>query len=160
MSDVHPSDPWKSDADVTDMTATDLEASRGRHTRVSDPDRDLHLYLETIVRHSDLPNWNYAADRALRVELGHIIDNWEVDFERADYDIAYTIPPVGWLDQQDFEQLEIVDESEVADAERTIGFNTPEEVVEMAKAAVEYGAYETMSELVKTGAKRLCGHAE
>jgi len=160
MSDTHPAYLWKEGVDVTELTATDLEATRGRHTRVSDPDRNLHRYLETIVRNTDLPNWNYAADRALRVELAHIIDNWEVDFERADYDIAYTIPPVGWIEQQDFEQLEIVDESEVADAERTVGFNTPEEVVEMAKDAVKQGAYETMSELVKAGAKRLSGHAE
>lgn len=177
MSDVI-MDRWRGDADIMDLTAKDLEEGRSQYTRVSDSSRELHLLLELLQRRLGLENWSQAADIALRIELAHAIDNYQIDFSREDYEIAYMIPPVGYVDElldsstelliledsdvepQQWKDFLPLDESDIDDDHRTIGFSTTETVHTMAKDAVEREAYETVSEIVKTGVKRLLGHLE
>jgi hypothetical protein len=151
-------EPWASDADIMDLTDTDIEAKRTMHTKISDTSGELHRLVETLRRHEGLDARSATCDRALRVELAHAIDNHLVTFDRDTHDVAYTIPPAGWLQQRVFSEVTLLDEGEMNVDTRAIGFTTPDVVHDMARDAVDNDeAYETLSEIVMNGTKRLLG---
>jgi len=148
-------DPWAEGVDVMKKTDTDLEASRNTYTRVTDPERTLHRYVRTLTETTGLSR-SEALDRGLRVGLADVIDSRVTTITREQFDVAYTIPPAGWLVRQPLPELELVDESVIED--RTLGFALPSVVKEMAEAVVEDGGAETVSALVRRGCAILVGH--
>lgn len=163
MEDID--EPWSADATITDLTDTDLQAARNAYSEVSDPTRELHQLVGTLLAQCELEDASALCDRALRIEVAYAIDNnvvsfvrlGYVPFTRSDYDVAYMIPPKGWVQNHEFPERELVSQSEVEDMDRTIGFSTTPTVKQMAKQAVEYGAYETISKLVIAGLRRMAG---
>jgi hypothetical protein len=149
--------PWAADADVRDMTDTDIVATRSYNTKVSDTSHELHHLIETLRREQGLDTQSATADRALRVELAYTIDERRVKFSREDFDVAYTIPPASWVQEQMFPTVDVLDEDEVDVSGRTLGLTTPSVVREMVDTATDNGPYETMTEMVKQGAKRMLG---
>jgi len=149
--------PWKDDIDFRELTDRDLQASRNRYSKVSDTSRELHVLLETLRQQHEFMNLSETIDYVLRVELSHAIDEWAVDFDHKDYDIAYTIPPVAYVTDREYEDVPLVDESDVDTDDRAISLSTVPVVYTMAQDAVEQDAYETVTDLVIQGAKRLLG---
>lgn len=158
MVDVE--DPWQQDVSVTELTDTDIQVARNQQTRVADSGYELHRLVETLRQAEDLPDWGMTCDRALRVELAAGIDAYDIQFSREDYDIAYTIPPVGWIADREWETVDLVDEDDVDVSDRTIGFSTPPVVHTMAKDALDEGAYNTLTEMVETGVMRMLGRLD
>jgi hypothetical protein len=149
--------PWAADADVRDMTDTDIVATRSYNTKVSDTSHELHRLVETLRREQGLDTQSATADRALRVELAYTIDERGVKFSREDFDVAYTIPPASWVQERMFPTVDVLDEDEVDVSGRTLGLTIPSVVREMVDEATDNGPYETMTEMVKMGAKRMLG---
>lgn len=158
MPQTDVTNPWTDGVGVRDLTDTDLEASRVKSTRVSDPEYELHRFVETLRRHWGLDNWSQTIDRAVRVELAHAIDFYGVSFSRGDFDVAYTIPPLGYVDDVEYSRLDLVDESAVDTDDRTIGASVPPVVFAMMQAALAEGYAETLSGFVKQAVRRQCGH--
>lgn len=155
MSDV--SDLWQTDVDIRELTDSDLEAARNKYTRISDAGRNLHNLLATVIDEYSLDNRSEAADCALRIELAAAIDDYDVLFSHDDYDIAYTIPPVGWVGDQEFETVSLVDADDVDSDERAVGFSTAPVVFEMAQDAIQQGSYDNLSDIVACGLRRMLG---
>jgi hypothetical protein len=151
--------PWKDDVDVMELTDTDLEASRTKNTGVSDPSRELHLLVETLRRRWDFENRSATIDRAVRIELTHAIEEYEVPFEHADFDVAYTIPPLEWVRGRTYDTMSILDEEAVSEESRTIRFSTPPAAFEMIQAAIEEGYAENLTEFVRQSVRRQLGHS-
>lgn len=149
--------PWTDGVEITDYTHTDLEASRTKTSKVSDPDGELHVFVETLHQYDELATVSETLDRALRVELAAVLDSGDVLFERDQYDVAYTIPPRGWLAEQTFEIVDLVAEGEVDTEERVISFSMPPVVYEMAQDVLDEGVYVSFTELVGAGVRRLLG---
>jgi len=154
MEDV--TEPWQSGVDIMSLTDTDLESPRNKSTRIANSSRELHRMVETLARAQDL-DWSATCDRALRIELAHAIDNYEVSFTHEEYDVAYTIPPISWIDDHEPVDGALVDSTDVADEDRTIGFSTAEVVFEMAQQAIHEGAYESLTDVVTSGIERQLG---
>jgi hypothetical protein len=152
-------EPWASEAGVLDLSDADLEASRSKNTRVSDPDRDMHLMIGAIVRETGL-NRSQAIDRALRVGLAALIDNRAVPFDRDTFDVAYSIPPASWLTQQTFRTLDLPTNEELPESidnsDPGLGYSTSSVVHEMAKRAADETG-ETVSGIAIRGARILTG---
>jgi len=167
--------PWAEGVDVVKKTDTDLEASRDAYTRVTDPERTLHRYVRTLcvssneetrVADSDESaeieatglSRSEVLDRGLRVGLADVIDSRETTITREQFDVAYTIPPAGWLIRQSLPELELVDEDETDDMDRSLGFALPSVVKEMAEAVIaDSSSVETLSALVRRGCAILVG---
>jgi len=148
---------WAPDVGVTEMTDTDLVASRSENTNVSDPEYELHQLCATAMEHFDLPNTSFTLDYALRVELARLIDGDELSFGRDDFDVKYTIPQVGWFDQQEYETVELIPMDDVDTSERAINFSMPPVVFNMALRAVDEGVTDTLSGLCIMGLEILLG---
>jgi len=185
--------PWAEGVDVVKKTDTDLEASRDAYTRVTDPERTLHRYVRTLcvssneetrVADSDESaeieatgmSRSEVLDRGLRVGLADVIDSRETTITREQFDVAYTIPPAGWLVRQSLPEcvasdkatrtrvterdaeMELVDEDETDDMDRSLGFAFPSVVKEMAEAVIaDSSSVETLSALVRRGCAILVG---
>jgi len=171
--------PWEGGVDVTEMTDTDIQASRTEGMAVIDPDGYIRRLIETYRRASDLSSQSAVCDRALRVELAHAIDSYDVTFSREDFDlthsqrdvseiadtlrvsdnVAYTIPPVGWVGdhEDDWEEVEILSEDEVELGDRRVSFTTAPVVHDMAKEATELGEYRLIKDVLIAGLERLLG---
>lgn len=145
------------DFDFTNLTDTDLEARRSKYTKISDSKYELHQMLETLRRKWGLDNMSEAGDRVLRIELAHMIDSYTVQFTHEDYNVAYTIPPLEWIHDQEYEHTELVDIDEIDTSDRTIGISTPDVVYEMTQKALETSSYNTITEIVRSGTRRLLG---
>jgi hypothetical protein len=149
--------PWAEGVDVLKKTDTDLEASRHDYTRVTDPERTLHRYVRTLVEATGMSR-SEVLDRGLRVGLADVIDSRETTITREQFDVAYTIPPAGWLVRQSLPEIELVDMDETDDMGRALGFALPSVTKEMAEAVVADGGAETVSALVRRGCAILLGH--
>ncbi len=152
---MHVTDPWQRDVAVTDLTDTDLTATRTAPLAVSDPDGEYHRKAEALVNAQLLDEYSAICDRAARIELAYAIDNYVVEFSRDDFDVAYTIPPVGWV--EDMETYDVSIPTEMAVEERQINMTTAPVVESMVEAAVEEDAYETKSAVVQRGLDRQLG---
>jgi len=145
------------------FTDADLEQSRTKYTRIANGNRDLHALLHTLRRREGLDNVSKTLDRALRVELAHAIDNYDVTFEHEDWGVRYLIPPVTWLHEQDYgtqSPVDLQDPPENDEYDRTIGFTTTPIVFEMAQAAIDEGAYDSLSNIVEAGIRRMLGRLD
>jgi len=172
-------EPWAHEATVLDLSDTDLEASRSVNTGVSDPERNLHRLVGTIAVRESL-TVSEAIDRSLRVALASVLDHasadadavsssWQgqesdshtVPFTRDTFDVAYSIPPNGWLTRQRFTRQELVDDADLPEPiqleKPNLIYSTSPVVHEMAKRTVDAGATETISALVIAGARILLG---
>lgn len=145
-------DPWRRGVDVSDLTDTDLTATRTAPLAVSDPDGEYHRKAAALRTEQSLENDSAVCDRAVRIEIAHAIDNYVVEFSRDDFDVAYTIPPVGWVRQMETYPVEIPTDMTVED--RQINMTTAPVVKSMIEAAVEEGPYETKSAIVQHGLDR------
>jgi len=155
MDDV--AQQWADDPDVTEMTDTDLVASRRDNSNVSDPSQKLHRLLQTVRNGYDYPDTSWTLDTALRVELARLIDTDSVSFGHEDFDVRYTIPPTGWVKQQRFEKLPVVNEEELDLTDRAYNFSSPPVVMWMADRVVDEGIYSSVSDTVKAGLQVLAG---
>lgn len=155
MDDV--AQQWADDPDVMDMTDTDLTASRRQNANVSDTDRELHQLAQTALEHYEYPNVSWTLDTALRIELARLIDSDSVSFGREDFDVKYTIPQQDWYSEQEFEQVELVEEDDLTLTDRSINFSTAPVVMEMTNRVVHEGVYETISATVVAGLKTMLG---
>ena len=127
--------PWREDVDVTEFTERDLTANRSQQSAVSAVD-DLPLLVESVRRGWKLPDVPFTIDFIIRVELARVIDNYEVSFSREDYDIAYMIPPVGYV-EDNIDTVPAVDAETVHYDERSMHYFTTPTVFEMMNDAVE-----------------------
>lgn len=150
-------EPWAAGTDVTDLSHTDLTSTRTSNSKVSDPSRELHRLVETLRRQQDLPSASETIDRALRVELAWALDQGNVPFTRADVGILYLVPPQGWVADQDFEDIPLVDPEDVPDNGRSISFSTAPTCFEMAQAAIDEAEYENLTDVVRHGVERMLG---
>jgi hypothetical protein len=142
------------DLDIREYSDTDLEASRTFSSRLYDSSGHLHGVLDTYVTHSDVEDRSAAADRALRVELAAWLDSTGPVHQRGDFDVAYTIPPDGWVAANCPQAApETVVEAN-ADAPH-VNFTTAEVVNEIATAAIDTGAFESTTTVVEAGLKQM-----
>lgn len=148
--------PWDNAA-IEEYTDLDLESSRDYNTAAYDSEGDLRRAAETLRQSETLDNLSGTLDRALRVELAWLIDEEKVNFSRDDFNVAYLIPPKGWVSEQTFQYQKLVDESEVGNDAR-IHFSTPHIVWDMLQEAIEVNEYETITEAVTSGVFRMLGH--
>jgi len=156
---------WAPDVTVQEMTDTDLVSNRADSQNVSNRNRDLLRGAETLRRREGHEDTSFTLDWATRIEHARTIDAGGVPFTRQDWDVQYTIPPEGWVedtyggtDDYDVQHTELVP-AEAVDADTpTVHFSTATVLLEMSKAAVAEGAYPTVSDLVYTGVLRLLGH--
>lgn len=148
---------WRSGVGVRDLTDTDLQSSRNESMAVSDSTGETHVLIETLKRAQNMDTWSAVCDRALRFELAHAIDNYDVSFDRSDFDVQYTIPPVGWVEDQEPLDAKLVPPPEVDTDDRVIHFSTAPVVAEMTVEAVEEGSYETQKSVVEHGLRRQLG---
>lgn len=155
MDDV--AQQWAGDPDVTEMTDTDLTASRRENQNISDTSRYLHRLAETVMAVNEYPDISWTLDTAIRIELARLIDNDEVSFGRDDFDIKFTIPQKGWLSQQDYDEALLKEEDELENTERNLYFSLPPTVEDMAKRVVFEDKYETITAVVVSGLEVLAG---
>jgi hypothetical protein len=153
-------EPWASEADVLDLSDTDLEASRMNTSGVSDPDRELHRLIGTYMHHEGVPV-SVAIDRALRVQLAYLLDSHLVPFTRDTFDVAYSLPPSGWLTRHRFPTRDLLELNELPEATNPedpgLSYSTSPVVREMVERAIKNTDIETISEFAKLGARRLVG---
>jgi len=172
-------DLWASDAGVLDLSDTDLEASRMCTSGVSDPDRELHRLIGTYMDHTG-GSVSSSIDRALRVQLATLLDHasasadavsssrrsresddHEVPFTRDTFDVAYSIPPSGWLKRNRFPTLELLELDELPEAtnpeDPALIYSTSPVVREMVERAIETTDIDTISEFAIRGARLLVG---
>lgn len=152
--------PWWP-SDIRLVTDRDLESKRYARGGLSDPSAYAAQLVETARRSEGLETTSATIDRALRVELAYLIDSRSVTFDRDTYDIAYLIPPRGWVSQQQWDEQELVITSDLPEdldpEERSMPFTTAEVVYEMLQDAVAETDHETLSELIRNGLERLVG---
>jgi len=153
-------DLWASEADVLDLSDTDLEASRMNTSGVSDPDRELHRLIGTYMQHEGVPV-SVAIDRALRVQLATLLDDHGVPFTRDTFDVAYSIPPSGWLQRHRFPKRELLELDALPEATNPedpgLSYSTSPVVREMVERAIETTDIDTISEFAIRGARILVG---
>lgn len=145
---------WAGDPDVTEMTDTDLITSRRDNSNVSDPSRELHRLAEAVNEHYGYDDFSWTLDTALRHELARLIDSDEVSFGRDDFDVKYTIPPEGYVAQQDYDKIDV---SEDSDLDRAINFSTAPVVLGMADRVVHEKKHDSISATVRAGLRLLAG---
>jgi len=155
------SEPWDCEASVLDLTDTDLQASRSAQGIASDPSRELHRLTETYRRHAELDTRSGVLDRAVRVQTAAMLDDPDIEtgFTRETYDVAYTIPPEGWVAEyvDTADPIPRIEEHEVADDDREIVFSTAPVVSEMYKRLAD-NHDQMYSGFVKAGVARLLGY--
>jgi len=149
--------PWKDGVDVMKLTDTDLETSRTKSTSVADTSLELHRLVETLRRHWGMEAWSDTVDRGVRIELTHAIDNYDVSFDHSDFDVAYTIPPLGWTDGREYPVVDLVPVDDVDTDSRYVRYSTPPVVWEMIQAAIDDGYVETATEFVERAVVRQLG---
>lgn len=155
MDDI--AERWAPDIGVTEMTDTDLTSSRRENTNCSDPSHELHRLCNAVKNAYDFSNESATLDYALRIEIAHCLNKDVLSFGREDFDVRYTIPPVEWLEQQDFDELTLPDENEIEIEHRNLNYSLPPVVFDMTARAVDEGEYETLSTVVITGLRRVAG---
>jgi|AntDeeMetagen192_2_1112575.scaffolds.fasta_scaffold10164_1 hypothetical protein len=151
-------EPWDEAQEVTDYTDTDLQYSRSYSTRVRDPEFEIHRLTETVRQLFELDNWSDTLDTALRVEIADAIDNQRTWITRDQFDVAYMIPPRGWVEQENFTEQELVDESDIDTDDPYIGYSAPETTRTMMDKTIDEGLYETKTEVIVSGLRRILGH--
>lgn len=144
------------DLDVLEQTDVDLQATRVKGTRLADNEHVLHVHTETLRRRDGYENFSETLDVAMRVELAALIDGGETPFTRGDYDVAYTIPPEGWVADQQFPTTDLLDPAEVTVEDRTIYVTTVPVVHEMLTAYTDASDV-TLSSVARDGVDRLLG---
>ncbi len=158
MSTDDVTEPWWPD-DIRLVTDTDLQAKRYARGQLSDPTDYSTRLVETARRAEGLETTSATIDRALRIQLAHLIDSRDVLFSRDDYDVSYLIPPPSWVSEQRFETHEVVAVEELSDgldpAERSIAFTTADVVYEMLQDAADQTEYDTLSALIRDGLERM-----
>lgn len=163
-------EPWREGVDVTELTDRDLQQPRNVSKALSDSSGTYRRKVEALADVSGL-DYSQLLDRAVRVELAHAIDTYRVSFARDDFDVAYTIPPVGWVPQHDTtsqnDHTDADDEradrctydpslpAEPTIESRLLNYTVPPVVKAMMEAAVEEGVYESETALAKAGIDRL-----
>lgn len=158
------SEPWDTD-DVEKLTDGDIQAARYATVHLSDPSEYSYKLVETVRQNEALETPSDTIDRGLRVELAYIIDTNEVTFSRVEYDIRYTIPPPGWIFDQDYAEREIIPYGKsgiewAADDDRSIGTTTTRVCKDMIDQAIEEGVTDTISALIQRGLERMIGQRE
>jgi len=160
MSTDDVTEPWWPD-DIRLVTDTDLQAKRYARGQLSDPTDYSARLVETARRAEGLETASATIDRALRIQLAHLIDSRGVLFSRDDYDISYLIPPPSWVDEQRFDQRDVVAVEDLPEdidaAERSLAFTTAEVVYAILQDAIDDTEYETLSDLLRDGLERLIG---
>jgi len=145
---------WAPDVDVTEMTDTDLTASRRDNSNISDPTRELHRLAEAVNEYYEYDDLSWTLDTALRHELARLIDNDEVSFGREDFDVRYTIPPEGYVIEHEYDEIDVPEDS---DLDRAINFSTAPVVLGMADRVVHEQKHDSISVTVRAGLRLLAG---
>mgnify|MGYP000128985074 CR=1 FL=1 len=168
--------------DIRLVTDTDLQSKRHARGQLSDPSDYSVRLVETARLSEGLNTASATIDRGVRVQLAHLIDTRQVNFDRDTYDLAYTIPPASWLNTHRFETREVVGVEELPEDldpdERSIAYTTAQPVYEMLQEASEQldqtssvsrsetdvatpsrSEGVTMSDIARTGIERLIGQA-
>lgn len=158
------SEPWYTD-DVNELADGDLEAARYTTVHLSDPTEYLYKLVETVRQTETLEGPSETIDRGLRVELAYLIDSSEVTFSRVEYNIKYTIPPSGWISEQNYDKRDLVSYGksgiEWVDRDaKSIGTTTPRVCKDMIDQAIEENAVDSISDLIQRGLERMIGHKE
>jgi hypothetical protein len=146
--------------DVRDMTHVDLDESRTRTSKLSTTQNGgerVHRLVETVRQHEGLEAASAAVDRALRVELAAALDSHTLPVTREQYDVAYLIPPQGWIGRRTFSEVELVAEGDVDTEGRWVSYSTAPTVYEMAQEVVDESLYESVTAMAVRGLERLLG---
>jgi hypothetical protein len=156
--------PWFPET-IEPLTDADLTARRYKQSILSLPYATrtyLKRVMETARQSQELKTVSATIDRAYRIEVAHILDTEDVPVSRAEYNIKYTIPPEGWVADQEFPSPELVSEDALADAPvndgRTQNYSTTSVVTEIATDVIPHvNGIESQADVTRRGLKRLVG---
>lgn len=148
--------PWRQGVPVTELTGKDLNQARNETIGLSDRDHKYTRRVQTLANALNLGK-SATIDRSVRIELAYAIDAGKVPFSRDDFDVAYIVPPSGWVDDnEDVWQVDLnpVDEEEVDTSSRIIHATVPPVVEKMVDAAVDQGPYDSKTAVMKKSIDR------
>ena len=140
--------------DVTSYTDTDLTFSRNWSSRLYDPTGEYRNKGLGIQDQWDLPDLSASLDFASRIGLAKLIDDAEAYISRDEYDVAYTIPPRGWVNREIRRTAEY---DSVNQSEEYIQVSMPPVCKEMIEDVIEQGLFESKKEFIQYGIDILVG---
>lgn len=143
-------DMWDDTASesVTSYTDKDLTYSRSWSTRVYDPTGEYRNKALAIQEEWNLENLSSTIDFATRVAIAKLIDDGEVQIERKQFGIKYTIPPHWWVKRKVRGSLSVPDYDY---ADEFIQASMPPVCKDMIEAIVENGLFENKKEVIQYG---------
>jgi len=147
---------WDDATSIMDYTDTDLQISRNYSSRIYDPEYEIHRLVEVVQDKYGFENPSETIDFVVRIELAAIIDGNEIMLNRDVFDVAYTIPPKGWVGQQTFEKLAIDDDTSGYD-DPHLSYSTPSVCSDMMNRIRDETDYEYNIEIIRDGLKRVAG---
>jgi len=165
---------WDDATSIMDYTDTDLQISRNYSSRIYDPEYEIHRLVEVVQDKYGFENPSETIDLAsseqdasrmsasqtvdfvLRIELAGVLDRDEIMLDRDVFDVAYTIPPKGWVGQQTFEKLAIDDDTSGYD-DPHLSYSTPSVCSDMMNRIRDETDYEYNIEIIRDGLKRVAG---
>jgi len=151
--------PWRASVDVTQLTDTDLEASRRGSLGLSDSAGRLQSICDPLLDTEYFETISEIGDCGLRVGVADVIDDHRTTVTREDFDVAYTIPPEGWVAAN---TPLLADPPTIKRSEEYEKYtiSTPEVVIEMARAIAQEGAARDMNTIMKVGIWMIAGAGE
>jgi len=153
MDDI--ADAWDTADDILSYTDTDLEFSRLWSSRLYDADGTARHLADALIDAEYVTNYSEAMDMGLRVGVADILDTESTDVQRSEYDIAYMIPPAGWVDENAPLSLTLGEPDEYD--ERYVQFSAPETVRDITHTLVDAGVADSNKAIILRGLRRLAG---
>jgi len=142
-------------ADVTSYTDTDLQFARLWSSRLYDKTGEARGMADLLIEGNVAGNRSEAIDMALRVGVADVLDNESVTVTREAYDIAYMIPPSGWVTTNC--PLHNGTPSVGEPDSPYVQFSAPETVRDVGDALIDDGVVKAHKELVLRGLRLLTG---
>jgi len=163
--------PWDDTQTVTDYTDNELQQSRSVGTAVSDQTYYVHRLRDTYyltiedddeAADPEAISDGFVLDRAFRVGCAAVLDGLiktetPVTASRRECDVAYAIPPTGWIREQTVPQYDVVDNDDDEYDDPSISFTTFPVVHEIGDDLRNGGHVEGLTELVVIGFEILLG---
>ena len=152
--------PWDDADDIRAYSDYDLQYSRNWSTRIYDKDGTVEAKIQAYLSDGefDYENTSEVLDATYRIGCAYYLDNETVPRDRDDFDIAYCIPPRGWIIRTSFEKLQIPEP--VEPDEREDGYmqvSTPSVCDEITDMLVDEGVVEYKREVCLRGLNILVG---
>ena len=156
-------EPWDDADDIMAYTDTDLQYSRLWNTAIYDRDSYVRWLADGVTDAYDFDGYSETCDFALRIGLAHLIDTMEGEpvVTREEYDIAYMIPPQGWVTETSHREVSLADvRPETTERYGQIRFSAPETTKAMIQVLMDAGVVESYKAVVVHGLELLTDHSE